>query len=94
MLTFLGLLAVLLGWQAPQPPPAPKVTAGSLTPAVPELRPLPAPASPVPLPGQPPPPPFRITLTPQERLAHPLNWNDAPRDTGLSWWGRRQSDGG
>ena len=92
-LTFLSLLAVLLGAQQHPPDPQPRLTAAPVAPALPEVRPLPGPAAPVPLPGAPATEPFRVVLPPAERLGVWWAWSFVPRALTLVWWGRQQTDG-
>ena len=94
VLTLLSLLAVVLGSHAPAPDPQPRMTAGTVSPTLPELRPAPTPAPGVPLLPAPPPQPYRLTAT-SAPAAAPLASRSAPRrQPDLNWWGRSQTDGG
>lgn len=94
VLTFLSVLAVLLGTQPPAHDTQPRFTAGSVAPALPELRAAPQPAPVVPLLAAPPPEAFR----PPPR--HTAAQRKLPRWDAPSWTpdlytlGRQQTDGG
>lgn len=94
VLTFLSVLAVFLASQPHQHDLQPRVTAGTVTPVLPELRPAPQPSAPLPLPGSPAPEPYRVPTPPM--LGHsPLGaWAFVDARPDLAWWGRRQTDGG
>ncbi|MPY65532.1 hypothetical protein F8S09_02335 [Deinococcus sp. SDU3-2] len=98
MLTLLSVLAVLLGQQAPAPAEGtsgPRVAAAPVAPALPELRPAPAPApaSPGLLAGTPPAP---LWTPPQaRRRSGPVAvWTAPAQPPSLALLGRRQTDGG
>lgn len=94
VLTLLSLLAVLLGQPPPLTDQGPRITAGSVAPALPEVRPAP----------QPVPSPLLLTATPPEPLGLvrgalavtlPLPaWVPPIPARSLALWGRRQTDGG
>lgn len=94
VLTLLSVLAVILG----SPPQAhqtqPRMTAGSVAPSLPELRPAPQPAPVVPLPAAPPPEPYQLPAVALGTSAPIWHWT-APRwAPDLAWLGRLQTDGG
>ncbi|WP_147364041.1 hypothetical protein [Deinococcus cavernae] len=93
-LTFLSVLAVLLGAQPHQPEPQPRLTAAPVAPALPEWRPLPQPNAPVPLLTGTAAEPFRLPSLPGEFLALAGVWDFVAPPLELSWWGRWQTDGG
>lgn len=98
LLTLLSVLAVLLGQQAPAPAegtPGSRMAAAPVAPALPELRPAPAPAPAWPglLAGTPPAP---LWTPPQaRRRAAPVAlWAAPTLPASLALLGRRQTDGG
>ncbi|MFD2610696.1 hypothetical protein ACFSR9_14835 [Deinococcus taklimakanensis] len=94
VLTFLSVLAVLLGTQPPAHDTQPRFTAGSVTPALPELRAAPQPAPVVPLLAAPPPEVFR-TLPRLSGVQRKLpRWDAPPWTPDLHALGRQQTDGG
>ncbi|MEF2280024.1 hypothetical protein V3W47_17155 [Deinococcus sp. YIM 134068] len=94
LLTLLSVLAVLLGHQPPVTDSGARVTAGSVAPALPELRPAP----------QPTPGPALLTATPPEPFRVPGRadrvgdlipiWTAPLPKRSLALLGRRQTDGG
>ncbi len=93
VLTLLSLLAVVLGNQPAVPDPQPRVTAGTMSPALPELRPVPQPTPGVPLLPAPPPELLRFAR-PELNADAPRSYAPPQRQPDLSWWGRHQTDGG
>lgn len=98
LLTLLSVLAVLLGQQAPAPAegtPGSRVAAAPVAPALPELRPAPAPAPAWPnlLAGTPTAP---LWTPPQarRRAASVPVWTAPAHPPSLALLGRRQTDGG
>ncbi|UBV43609.1 hypothetical protein LAJ19_05180 [Deinococcus taeanensis] len=90
----LPLLAVLLGTPPSLPEPGVRWAAGSVTPALPELRPAPAPGVPVPLAAGEPPRPFRLPDVRPALAPWVPVWAAPSRRVSLSELGRRQADGG
>lgn len=94
LLTVLSLLAVLLGHQPHPTEPGKRLTAGNVTPALPEIRPAPQPLPGPALPAGPPPEPWP-TLG-QSKLSDPTErrWTAPTLPRTLALLGRRQTDGG
>lgn len=94
VLTLLSVLAVLLGQQPPVTDPGLRVTAGSVAPVLPELRPAPAPApGPALLAASPPAPVWVAPLARPSPAAAP-RWAAPHLPRSLALLGRRQTDGG
>lgn len=94
MLTLLSVLAVLLGHQPPVLDGGPRVTASSVVPALPEVRPAPQPSPSPALTPAPPPEPFRVAgVRGSVRLLVPA-WRAPTFPRSLALLGRRQTDGG
>ncbi|WP_353543891.1 hypothetical protein [Deinococcus xinjiangensis] len=93
VLTLLSVLAVVLGGHTPAHDPQPRLTTGTMSPALPELRPTPQPAPSVPLLPAPPPQPFRIATTKQRSAPLYVGRSAPKRQLDLAWWGRQQTDG-
>lgn len=98
LLTLLSVLAVLLGQQAPAPAAGtsgPRVAAAPVAPALPELRPAPAPAPAWPnlLAGTPPAPRWTPPQA-RRRLGPVAFWTALAQPPSLALLGRRQTDGG
>ncbi|MFC4639339.1 hypothetical protein [Deinococcus hohokamensis] len=94
VLTLLSVLAVILGAPAPSVDATPRITSGSVTPGLPELRPAPQPAPLTPLPAPPAPEPWRLNRSPEltrRTLTRAEPWRPRPD---LIVWGRQQTDGG
>ena len=94
VLTLMSLLAVLLGTPVPAPDVGARMSAGRVTPALPEARPAPSPPAPVPLASAPPPEPYRLPAPRLLAIVRPWVWTAPLRRVDLSVLGRRQSDGG
>ncbi|WP_245872896.1 hypothetical protein [Deinococcus planocerae] len=94
VLTLLSVLAVLLGHQPPVMDPGPRVTAGPVAPALPELRPAPQPTPGPALGAVPPPEPFRVPGGADEAHDRLPVWTAPSPKRSLALLGRRQTDGG
>jgi len=94
MLTLLSLLAVVLGQQPPVADPGPRVTAGSVAPALPELRPAPTPTPGPALLAAPPPAAVWVAPLAQPSPATAPRWAAPHLPRTLALLGRRQTDGG
>ncbi|GGK32847.1 hypothetical protein GCM10008955_28500 [Deinococcus malanensis] len=94
VLTLLSVLAVILGTPVSTVDASQRMTTGSVSPGLPELRPAPQPVPTTPLPASPPPEPWRLSrgqhTRTQVRVA-PVSWQPRPD---LTRWGRQQTDGG
>lgn len=90
----LPMLAVVLGqpWNVPDPSNRP--AAGSVAPALPELRPAPPPGAPVPLMAGDAPRPTVLPPTSARHEGRMPVWTEPLVRVTLSVLGRRQSDGG
>ncbi|GAA5532686.1 hypothetical protein [Deinococcus aluminii] len=94
VLTLLSVLAVVLGHQPHVTDPGQRVTAGSVAPALPEVRPAPQPTPGPLLLTAAPPEPFRLAhLSAQAPVPVPA-WTPPTLPRSLAWLGRRQTDGG
>ena len=94
MLTLLSVLAVLLGHQPPVVDGGPRVTAGSVAPALPEVRPAPQPTPGPALSAAPPPQPFQPAGLRAASPARLPGWTPPLLPRSLALLGRRQTDGG
>lgn len=94
LLTLLSVLAVLLGHQPPVSDQGTRVTAGSVAPALPELRPAPQPTPNPALGAAPPPEPFRVVGGAAKAAQALPEWTAPVRKRSLALLGRRQTDGG
>ena len=94
LLTVLSVLAVMLGTPTRVPEQAPRLTAGTVTPLMPELRAVPQPSPGVPV--LPPPAPRPEWAVPMPLLAalFTATWAAEGRRPDLTVLGRRQTDGG
>lgn len=94
LLTLLSVLAVLLGGQPPVTEPGSRVTAGSVAPALPEIRPAPQPTpGPALLPAAAP-EPFRVARMSGAAHTAARRWTAPHLPRTLALLGRRQTDGG
>jgi hypothetical protein len=94
LLTLLSVLAVLMGQQPPLLDQGTRVTAGSVAPALPDVRPAPQPTpGPALLTGTPP-EPFRVACVPGAAYAPARRWTAPSLPRTLALLGRRQTDGG
>ncbi|ACO45925.1 hypothetical protein [Deinococcus deserti] len=94
VLTLLSVLAVILGTPMSTVDASQRMTAGSVSPGMPELRPAPQPVPATPLPASPPPEPWRLSREQHTRIQirpAPVSWQPRPD---LITWGRQQTDGG
>ncbi|MDO4246001.1 MAG: hypothetical protein Q4C89_08265 [Deinococcus sp.] len=89
----LSFLAVWLGAPTPAPEVPPRLTAGSLTPPLPELRPAPQPAPSVPLPAAPPPEPLWLARARPLTLWQAAQWQAPCWRPLLAMLGRWQLEG-
>ena len=94
LLTLLSVLAVLLATPAPTPEGTPRLSAGTVAPALPELRAAPQSAPTAPLLTPPAPEPFRLAQPRQENVLLVRHWVDPFLPLDLSTLGRLQTDGG
>ncbi|BDP41470.1 hypothetical protein DAETH_14390 [Deinococcus aetherius] len=94
VLTLLSVLAVLLGHHPPMPDQGPRATAGTVAPALPELRPAPQPTPAPALSAASPPEPFRVAERADRALGHLPIWAPPLPERSLALLGRRQTDGG
>ena len=94
LLTLLSVMAVVLGTPARVPEQTPRLSAGNVTPLLPELRPAPQPSPGVPLLAPPAPVPqwAQRPVLLAERTA--WTWDVPVRRPELTALGRRQTDGG
>lgn len=95
MLTLLSVLAVMWGGHSPTTEVQPRsATTTSIAPNLPEWRATPQPAPAVPMPSAPPPEPLHWVSV-RVKAETTLQFSEAPRtQADLTWWGRRQTDGG
>ncbi|MFC6800724.1 hypothetical protein ACFQDE_02360 [Deinococcus caeni] len=94
VLTVLSLLAVGFGTPAPAPEVGERLSAGRVTPVLPELRPAPGAPTPTPFPASPPPEPLPWAAAVHAEVRAVRAWSPPLRRPALSVLGRRQSDGG
>ncbi|ANE43562.1 hypothetical protein [Deinococcus puniceus] len=94
LLTVLSVLAVLLGSPPPSPDAGARMSAGSVAPVLPELRPAPqpSPGSPTLTPAAA--EPFRLPRAPYGVVAALPEWEEPLLKLDLNVLGRRQIDGG
>ncbi|WP_034384053.1 hypothetical protein [Deinococcus sp. YIM 77859] len=94
VLTLLSVLAVLLGSPQPVADQGPRVTAGNVAPALPEVRPAPQPMpGPLLLTAAPPEPFGLVRVALAAAVALPA-WSSPTPLRSLALLGRRQTDGG
>ncbi|WP_291424553.1 hypothetical protein [Deinococcus sp.] len=94
VLTVLSVLAVVLGTPPPAHDAQPRTVALATAPSLPELRAAPQLPLPSPLPSPPPGEAWSAAAQLAPPAPRPVYWNVPALQTGLTWWGRRQTDGG
>ncbi|MDB5044522.1 MAG: hypothetical protein JWQ08_572 [Deinococcus sp.] len=94
MLTLLSVLAVLMGSPPQVSGAAPKMSAGTVAPVLPELRPAPQPSAGAPTLTPAPAEPFVLPQAPYGKAALLLAWEEPMLRVDLNVLGRRQTDGG
>lgn len=93
LVAFLSVLAVFFSQQQERPE-LHRVTVAPVSPALPELRPLPPQPAPTPLLGSPPAQVLQLAQPIETGSESLWAWTfQLPRPE-LSWWGRSQTDGG
>ncbi|WP_019008749.1 hypothetical protein [Deinococcus aquatilis] len=92
-LTLLSVLAVLLGSPPHLPDAAARMSAGSIAPVLPELRPAPQPSAGAPTLMPAPAEPFVLPRAPYGVVAALAAWEEPLQRVDLNMLGRRQTDG-